>query len=128
MIDNSKNQVFFRFSCDNLTPTLETRNSVLHRIRYDNGVPSPRTLYHLEALQQKVDKAIDLEEKRWSFHLAEEIHNISFNPKGAWENIKLLMGFGTLYHTDLRLIQMRLLSGRLAENEEDKVSVFVSHF
>ena len=58
--ENSENYGWFHFSRDTLTPTLETRNSILHIIRADASVPSPRTLHHLEALQHKVDEAVDL--------------------------------------------------------------------
>ena len=84
MIDNSDNQEWFHFSCDTLTPTLEARNSVLHSICAENDVPSPRTLCHLEALQNKVNEVVGLAKTIWSHHLTEEIHNITFNPKGAW--------------------------------------------
>ena len=38
------------------------------------------------------------------------------------------MGGDTSHHTAPRLIHMRLLSGRLTENDEVNVSVFTSHF
>ena len=83
MIDNSDNQGWFHFSRNTLTPTLEARNSVLHDIRSDNNTPSPRTLRHLKTLQHKVDEEVSVAKTRWSFHLAEEIHNTLFNPKVA---------------------------------------------
>ena len=58
--DNSENHGWFHFSRDTLTPTLETRKSILHSIRADAGVPSLRTIRHLEALQHKIDEAVDL--------------------------------------------------------------------
>ena len=51
-----------------------------------------------------------------------------FNPKGAWVNIKRLMGCETSCHTALKLIHMRLPSGSLTENDEENVSVFAIHF
>ena len=128
MLDNSENQGWFHFSRDIINPTLGTRNSVLHSICADNGIPSPRTLRHLEALQHKVDEVVDLSKTRWFCHLAEEIHNMPFDPKCEWENIKWLMGGEMSYHTAPRLIHMRLLSGSLTENDENNVSVFASHF
>ena len=128
MIDNSENQWWFHFSRDTLTPTLESLNSVLHSIQSDNNAPSPRTLCHLKILQHKVDESVDILKTRWSCHLAEEIHNMPFNPKGAWENIKPLMGGETSHHTAPKLIHMRLPSGSLAENDKEHVSVFASHF
>ena len=51
-----------------------------------------------------------------------------FNLKVAWVNIKQLVGGETSHHTAPILIHMRIPSGRLAENDEENVSVFVSHF
>ena len=128
MINNSENQGWFHFSLDTLTPTLEARNSVFHSILSDDNAPSPRTLCHLKTLQHNVDEAVDIAKTRWSCHLAEEIHSMTFNPKGTWVNIKRLMGGGTSHYTALKLIQMRLPSGRLAENDKENVSIFASHF
>ena len=64
MTDNSEKYGWLQFSCDTITPTLETRNSILHSIRADAGVPSPRTLRPLEALQHKVDEAVDIVKTR----------------------------------------------------------------
>ena len=64
MTENSENHGWFHFSCDTITPTLETRNSILHSICADAGVPSPRTLRPLEALQHKVDEAVDIVKTR----------------------------------------------------------------
>ena len=51
-----------------------------------------------------------------------------FNPKKAWENIKRLSGGEMSHHSAPTLIQMRLPSGRMAENDEEDVRVFASHF
>ena len=65
---------------------------------------------------------------RWSCHLAEEIHNMPFDPKEAWVSIGRLTGVESSHHTSPKVIQMRLPSGNLAENDEENVSVFVNHF
>ena len=64
----------------------------------------------------------------WSCHPHEEIQNIPFNPKGAWANIKRLMGGETSHNTAPKLIQPRTPSGSPTENDEENVSVFASHF
>ena len=51
-----------------------------------------------------------------------------FNPKKAWENIKRIAGGEIIHHSAPTIIQMRLLSGKLAENDKENVSVFASHF
>ena len=92
-------------------------------------IPHPREHFAIwKKLQQKVHEAVDIAKERWSCHLAEEIHNMPFNNKGAWVSIRRLMGGETSHHTTPKLIHMRLPSGILAENEEENVSVFASPF
>ena len=92
MIKNSEDQGWYHFSRNTLTPTLEAINSVLHDIRAYKNTPSPRTLRHLKTRQHKVDEAVSVAKTRWSCHLAEEIHNMHFNPKEAWASIGRLTG------------------------------------
>ena len=53
---------------------------------------------------------------------------MTFNPKKAWENIKRLAGGKMSHHSAPTLIQLRLPSGKLTENDEENVRVFASHF
>ena len=128
MINNSENQGWFHFSRNTLVPTREARNSVLHDIRSYNNTPHLRTLCHLKTLQHKVNEAVSVAKTRQSCHLVEEIHNIPFNPKAAWESIRRLTGGESSHHTSPQIIQIRIHSGNLAENDEENVSVFANHF
>ena len=60
--------------------------------------------------------------------MAEEIHNMHFKPKEAWVSIGRLTGGESSHHTSPKVIQTRLPSGNLAENDEENVSVFENHF
>ena len=51
-----------------------------------------------------------------------------FNPKEAWVSIRRLKGGKSSHHTSPKVIQMRLPSGNLAENDKENVSVFANHF
>ena len=51
-----------------------------------------------------------------------------FNPKEAWVRIRRLTGGESSHHTSPKVIQTRLPSGNLAENDEENVSVFANHF
>ena len=77
MINDSKNQGWFHFSRNTLSPTLEARNLVLHDIQSDGNTPSLRTLFHLKILQHKVNEAVSIAKTKWSCNLTEEIHNIA---------------------------------------------------
>ena len=90
MKKRNEDQGWYHFSRNTLTPTLETRNSILHAIRAEHNTPLPSTLRHLKTLQQKIDEAVSVAKTRWSCHLAEEIHNMPFNPKEAWVSIRRL--------------------------------------
>ena len=128
MINNTENKGWFHFNRDTLTPALESQNSVLHDIRSDDNTPPPRTLCHLKILQHRVYKAVDIAKTKLSCHLSEEIYNMSFNPKASLVSIRRLTGYETSHHTTPKLIQMRLPSGSLAENDKENVSVFANHF
>ena len=84
MKNNKSNKEWFHHIKSTLTTVLEARNKILHSIRADKYPPSQETILNLKTLQQKVDKIIENAKSRWSRHLAETTHNISFNPKGAW--------------------------------------------
>ena len=66
-----------------LPPVLADRNAILHSIRADQYPPSQETIFNLKTLRQEMDKIIEISKARWSRHLAETIHNMLFNPKGA---------------------------------------------
>ena len=51
-----------------------------------------------------------------------------FNPKEAWVSIRRLTGGKSIHHTSPKVIQMRLPSGNLAENNKENVNVFANHF
>ena len=73
-----------------LTPTFAAINSILHIIRAYQHPPSQETILNLNTLQQEVDEVIEIAKARWSRHVAETIHKMSSNTKGAWENIFIL--------------------------------------
>ena len=90
MTNRKSNKGWFHNSKSTLTPELAAINAIHHSIRAGQHPPSQETLLNLKTLQQELDKIIEISKARWSIHLAETIHNMSFNPKGAWENIRIL--------------------------------------
>ena len=83
MINRKCNKGWFHYSNSTLTPALAARNAILHSIRVDQHPPSQETLINLKKLQQEVDEIIEIAKARWSRHLADTIHKMLFNPKGA---------------------------------------------
>ena len=71
---------------------------------------------------------IALEKTRWSRQLVEAIHNISFQTKEAWANIKLLCKGENIHHSSPKTIHMRMVSGELATTNEENVWVLPGHF
>ena len=56
------------------------------------------------------------------------IHKMSFNPKGAWENIQILCKGEKAHHTSSKLIQIRHPWGDLAETDNENAKVFAKNF
>ena len=97
-------------------------------MRATKGPTSAETLSKLRRLQHKVDEAVGIAKTRWSRLLAQNIHNMSFSPKAAWANIRLLSKGGKSHHSAPKTIHMRLPSGELAECDEDNMRVFADNF
>ena len=68
-----------------------------------------------------------MEKTCWSRHLAEVIHNISFQPKEYWANICILIKGENIHHSSPRTVHMRLPSGNLETTYEDNVKLFSVH-
>ena len=51
-----------------------------------------------------------------------------FNPKEDWVSIRRLTVGESSHNNSPEVIQMRLPSGNLTENDEENVSVFANHF
>ena len=128
MKNNQSNTGWFHPSKSTLTPVLAARNSILHSIRADQHPPSQETILNLKTLQQEVGELIEIAKAIWSRHLAETIHNMLFNPKGAWGNIRIICKGEKYHHKSPKLIQMRLPLGDLAETYEYNAKVFAKHF
>ena len=78
MTIGSKCQGWYHQSGDTNTPSLDARNEVLHDIRAKKLAPSGQTLAKLSKIQWEVDEVIEMAKTRWSRHLVEVIHNMSF--------------------------------------------------
>ena len=75
-----------------------------------------------------VDDAIALAKSVWSAHQAEKIHSMRFNPKEAWEIVRVLSGEDTIHHASPTVMRMRLTNGELVTADAENASVFGPHF
>ena len=53
---------------------------------------------------------------------------MSFQPKEAWSNIKLLCEEDKSHHSSSQTIHIRMASGELVTTDEENVWIFAGHF
>ena len=53
---------------------------------------------------------------------------MSFNPKAAWESVKILTGGTTSHHEKPTITRMRLPTGKLATTDKENAEVLGPHF
>ena len=82
----------------------------------------------LRQAQTIVTNLIYLAKESWSAHQAEKIHNMSFNPKAAWENVKILNGCTTSHHAKPTIMRVRLPTGKIAKTDKENAEVLGPHF
>jgi len=71
---------------------------------------------------------VELAKARWYKGIWEKIHEMSMNPRLAWENIRIHTGGETAHHKTNLNMSMRLTSGEFASNAKENMSVFGLHF
>ena len=57
-----------------------------------------------------------------------KIHNMGFNPKAAWESVKILIGGTTSHHANSTIICMRLPTGKLATTDKENAEMLGPYF
>ena len=82
----------------------------------------------LKVAQLAVDGDIALAKAAWSAYQAEKIHSMHFNPKEAWESVRVLSGGDTSHHASPTVMRMRLPNRELATTDAENASVFGPHF
>ena len=64
----------------------------------------------------------------WSDLKAEQIHTMRFNPKTAWESVKVLAGGMTSHHKAPTVMRLVLPTKTLASTDAENASVMGPHF
>ena len=83
-----------------------------------NNEDTRKVRLQLSQAKTSVTDLISLSKASWSAHQAEKIYNMSFNPKAAWESVKILTGGITSHRAKPTIMRMRLPTGKLATTDK----------
>ena len=122
---------WFQFSRETLAPLIEMRNQKLHELRQLSSAEVEITTPLKEELRQMnrhVSDAVILAKLKWYAHLCEKIHDMSMNPKLAWEYIRILTGGESAHHHLTTTMAMKTEDGKLSVTDKERMSVFYPHF
>ena len=121
---------WFQFSREELSSLLEQRNNIISTLRHTQDLPQALIdSYHEEKnlLQKLIDIETSLAKSKWYAHHSAKIHDMAFNPRLAWESIKILNGGDTAHHIEKKVMALKLPNGKLAENDVENQSVMHPH-
>ena len=123
------NQGWFHHFENILLPIISNRDHLLHKLRTTDS-PTEAILWktRLDRAQNEVTDNILLAKAAWSALQAEQIHNMRFNPKTAWESVKVLAGGMTSHHKTPIVMRLMLPTGLLASTDAENSSVMGPHF
>ena len=112
------NQGWFHHSKKILLPIISYRDHLLHQLRTTDS-PTEATFLkaHLDTAQNEVTDNISLAKSAWSALQAEQIHTMRFNPKTAWEIVKVLAGGITRHHKAPTVMRLMLPTRTLSSTD-----------
>ena len=122
---------WFQLSRATLAPLLSTRNQLLHAIKHASHLPpsiQSTMRADLKHLNRHIAISVSSAKAKWYTQICSKIHNMSFNPRVAWEHIHLLAKGKTAHHQKRVHMEMRLLYGTKATNSAENMSVFGPYF
>ena len=123
----TENKGWFHHSEQTLLPIISYSDYFLHHLRmWDHD--DPLLTVQLKLSQYVVTNNIALAKAAWSLHQAEKIHEIRFNPKQAWESVKVLAGGKSSHHKAPTVMRLKLPSGKLATTDAENASIMGPHF
>ena len=120
---------WFQFSSDTLAPMIAERDQLLHQIRQESD--ETILLQLKQALTQKkrhIYDAVGIAKAKYYADLCTKIHDMSMNPKLAWEYIRILTGGEEAHHRKSKNMAMKMEDGSLAKNSKDNMRVMYPHF
>jgi hypothetical protein len=122
---------WFQLSCATLAPLLSNCNQFLHAVKRASHLPqSVQSIMQadLKCLNHHITISVSNAKVKWYAQLCLKIHNMPFNPRVAWEHIRLLAKGKTAHHQKNLHMAMRLPDGTRATNSSKNMSVFGPHF
>ena len=129
MRKKTDNQGWFHHSEIILLPIISYRDHLLRQLRtMDSPTEATFLKAHLDTAQNEVTDNISLAKAAWSSLQAEQIHTMRFNPKTAWESVKVLAGGMTSHHKAPTVMRLMLPTGTLASTDAENASVMGPHF
>jgi hypothetical protein len=115
---------WFQISRSALAPLYTERNTLKHAVKHASHLP-PAILatmqFDLKRLTRHISHAVSHAKATWYADICQKIHDMWFDPRLAWEHIRLLTKGKTAHHNKLTNMAMRLPNG-------NKVEVFGPHF
>jgi len=107
------------------------KNQLRHHLQDRSGL-SPDEITHIKAQLTVINKhnhdLVELAKARWYKGICEKIHEMSMNPRLAWENIQILTGGETAHRKTNLNMSMHLASGEFESNAKENMSMFGLHF
>jgi hypothetical protein len=114
-----------------LAPAIQEKNRLCHHLHDRSGLSTDK-IASLQAQLKEINKRnqglVKLAKASWYKGICNKFHKMSMDPHLAWENICILTGGKTAHHKTNLNMSMRLVSGELASNTKENMSVFGPHF
>ena len=119
--------IYSHYSEQTLLPLISYCDYLLHHLRTCDH-EDPLLKIQLQLAQDVVTDNIALAKAAWSLHQAAKIHEMRFNPKLAWESVKVLAGGEESHRKAPTVMRLKLPSAKLATTDAENASIMDPHF
>ena len=122
---------WFQMSRHTLAPLYTERNTLKHAAKHASYL-SPATQATMQSdlkrLTRHISHAVSHAKATWYADICQKIHDMRFDPRLAWEHIRLLTKGEMAHHNKLTNMAMQLPNGNKATNASENMEVFGPHF
>ena len=121
------NSGWYNLSSDILKPLMDERLRTLDLIRQNFFyVKTAKSM--ARTVKKNLLDGIEFTKSRWSNHLAERIHSISYFPKDAWSAVNKLKEWIQSHHVTPNIMRFKKEDNTYTETDEEKVEILSTHF